>query len=46
LIAIFQYFKDSSEDENNLTSLSAANRVCNTLTLQQEKLSVTLGKAF
>ena len=38
--------KDASKDENNLMSTSAVKRVCNTMTLQQEKVNVTLGKAF
>lgn len=46
MITIVQYVKDSSEDVNNLMYMSVVNRVCNTLTLQQEKVNVTLGKTF
>lgn len=46
MITVFQYVKDSSEDENNLMSMSAVNSVYNTLTLQQEKVNVALGEAF
>lgn len=49
MITALMYAKDSSEDENNLMSircLVCGEQGCNTLTLQKEKVNISLGKAF